>query len=111
MARYHFNLYDGHNLLDDEGLQLASLSEARTQGVKFVGHALSDAGEAVFRDQEWRLEVTDERGLILFAVYVSAHDATAVRQPAPSDKTLRRVERSSLTGPRFFDGRTATVRR
>lgn len=111
MARYHFNLYDGHNLLDDEGYQFSTLSEARTQGVKFVGHALSDAGEEVFADQDWRLEVTDDRGLILFAVYVSAYDAAAARRAASTEKKPSPASRSSLTGPRFFDGRTATVRR
>ena len=78
--RYYYNLFDDRSLLDDDGVELPDLDAARQVAAEFFGAAIKDAGASFFRHQNWRLNVTDERGLILFAVTAFAQHAASFGQ-------------------------------
>ena len=77
MPRFHFNVYDGVTLPDEDGTELPDWHHARAQALLFAGELLKD--EAIHRQlaDGWHIEVTDERGLILFRL-----DFTIVNAPA-----------------------------
>jgi hypothetical protein len=76
MPRYFFNIHDGKNIIDRDGTVLADLAEARVDAVDLAGRSIAEMGEEFWtRDHEWRLEVLDENGRLLFTLKFSANDA------------------------------------
>lgn len=79
MPRFFFNVHDDHALLDDTGTDFPNIAAAKAHVPRFVGELIRDS-EATFWDCDmWRLEVTDEIGLVLFVVHVSAAVSPAMQ--------------------------------
>ncbi|MGU3537760.1 DUF6894 family protein [Methylobacterium sp. A54F] len=66
MPRFFFNVYDGRSEIDHDGTELSDHHEARRQAIRFAGRILDDEAHRIAIGEEWRMEVTDERGLVLF---------------------------------------------
>ena len=66
MPRYHFNVYDGVTLLDKKGVELPNATFARREAIRYSGVLLEEGADKDDLGAEWRMEVTDETGLILF---------------------------------------------
>jgi hypothetical protein len=49
----------------------------RVEMARFVGQMLRDHAEQVWADKDWRIDVTDESGLILYVINISATDSAA----------------------------------
>ena len=79
MPRYHFNVVSGASLLDRDGIDLPDLRTAQTEAVRFSAQSLSDLAETFWDTEEWRLNVTDEEGLILFHLHITGMRAPAFR--------------------------------
>ena len=77
MARYFFNEFDGAYKRDDRGLELPTIEKARLEAVRYAGEAMRDQPELAWRGDEFRVEVTDEKQLVLFTVIVLGVDAPA----------------------------------
>jgi hypothetical protein len=58
-------------------------TELREEVARFVGQCLKDHAQQVWADEDWRIDVTDETGLILYVMHVSAAvtSATASQRP------------------------------
>jgi hypothetical protein len=69
---YHFIVHDGSNVPDPDGTELASLSVARLEAVKLAGELLRDQPQTFWDGSDWHLDVTDERGHILFRLDFTA---------------------------------------
>lgn len=83
MPRYHFNIYDGSSQLDLEGIELSGIRAAREEAVRLAGELLRDGYEGISEADDWRMEVTDDRGLILFRLDFTMMDASAVSGGKP----------------------------
>lgn len=85
MPRYHFNVYDGETVIDDTGVELPDLVFARREAIRHSGELLEDAGRLGVLGEEWRMEVTDSNGLILFSLnfVVTASPAASGAMPKP----------------------------
>ena len=79
MPRFFFHRTDGYFERDDEGVELESLHAARVEAVTFAGSSLAEEPEQIWNGQDFRVEVTDERGMLLFTVITLAIDAPATR--------------------------------
>ena len=77
MPRYFFNRSDGYFERDVEGTELKDVHAARIEAVTFAGASLKDDPAKVWTGQDFRVEVTDESGLILFTVIVLGIDSPA----------------------------------
>lgn len=75
--RFFFNLAGAINDPDNEGFELASISDARTMAVKAAAELIRDRPNIVWAGEEVRVEVTDENHLLLFTVIVFGVDAAA----------------------------------
>jgi hypothetical protein len=53
------------------------LTALRIELARFVGELLKDHAEQVWADEDWRVDVTDERGLILYVMEIQASDSAA----------------------------------
>ena len=77
MPRYHFNVYDGVSLPDDDGTELADIQAARQEAIRFAGRIIADEAHTLALSEDWRMEVTDNSGILLFRldVVVTASEA------------------------------------
>ena len=66
--RYFFNqtgvIYDP----DDEGIEIASLDEARVEAVRYAAEVMRDHPTLVWHGEDFRTEVTNSDQLLLFTV-------------------------------------------
>lgn len=75
----HTNHPTERNIQDDEGLEFASIHDAKCQAVVYAGELLRDVAEHFWDDADFELTVTDDKGLILFSMRVIGVEAPAVR--------------------------------
>ena len=79
MPRYFFNIHDGHSSPDTEGLELLNWQVARRQAVRFAGEILKEEAERLPSGEEWKIEVANARGLILFRLDICCTEGAAVK--------------------------------
>jgi hypothetical protein len=82
MPRYFFHIRDGSDIADLEGTELPDLSSARVAAVELAGSMLREHAEKFWNGEDWRVEVADKSGLILFSLHFSAVEAPAIGRPA-----------------------------
>jgi len=86
LALYHFHVHDGYELPDREGHELPDLAAARRFAVMLGGELIRDHADAFWEHRDWRMDVTDADGLMLFALHFSAVEAPAVRRVEAAQK-------------------------
>ena len=74
LPRYLFNVQDGMNLPDDEGLELAGRDEAHTEAIVTAGEMLRASGRKFLHGDVWEMCVTDEAGKTVCRLRFSAED-------------------------------------
>lgn len=62
---------------DNEGVELATISDARVQAVHLAAGMLRDRPDVAWLGDEFRVEVTDENQLLLFTFVAMGVDAPA----------------------------------
>ena len=77
MPRFHFQVRTDSHVLLTEAADCAGTTEARVEASRRVGELLREHAAAIWADEEWRMDVTDEVGLILFVIQVSAMKSPA----------------------------------
>jgi hypothetical protein len=60
-----------------EVMELRNDVEARVEAAKRVGRFLQDHASKLWTDEHWKMDVTDENGLILFVILVQAMKSAA----------------------------------
>ena len=73
-----FNLAGAIYDPDVEGYEVATIDQARVLAAKHIAEVIADRPEVVWAGEEVRMEVTDERQLVLFTIIVAGVDAAAV---------------------------------
>lgn len=68
MPRYFFHVSDGDLSHDIEGTEFTDIHVAQSQAIRMSGDILRDMGARFWDGTEWKLEVADERGEVLFAL-------------------------------------------
>ena len=62
MPRYFFNVKDGRDMPDHDGLELADPAAARVMAVFTSGEMLRAHAESFWNDRDWQMNVTDDQG-------------------------------------------------
>ena len=78
MPRYFFHIFDGVDIRDYDGVELPDLTFARREALRYAGSLLDQASKRSSLGREWRMDVTDAKGLILFSLSFLVTDAPAV---------------------------------
>lgn len=79
MTYYRFSLNDGRGETGCDRVELAGLDAAKLEAARLAGAMLVDHPESVWTALDWTLLVTDDQGLSLFGISVTATEAPAVR--------------------------------
>ncbi|WP_407664573.1 DUF6894 family protein [Microvirga pudoricolor] len=74
MPRYFFHVTDGSSPRDSSGTELLDIYTAQAPAIRFSGEILREMGARFWNGMEWKLEVTDEQGRILFVLRFSAEE-------------------------------------
>jgi hypothetical protein len=77
MANYHIELRTHERVWDTVDITSADLEALRIEVARFVGELLRDHAMQIWADKDWRIDVTDEDGLILYAMSIFATDSAA----------------------------------
>ncbi len=80
MPRFHFNILGDPDDLDLDGTDFPSVVAAKREARLYAGRILSDSALASSPDDEWRIEVTDSTGLVLFRLDITMMDAPATKR-------------------------------
>ena len=70
MPRFYFHIHAGRSQLDLDGLDLPSREAAQLMAVRLTGETLKDEAHLVAFSDQWRMEVTDDKGAVLFEIDV-----------------------------------------
>ena len=80
MPHYHFNIFDGVASIDQEGTQLPGTTEAMQTAMRYAADVLREEACKPILGEEWRVEVTDGRGMILFRIDMMLSASPALGQ-------------------------------
>ncbi|MHB2209740.1 DUF6894 family protein [Methylobacterium sp. CM6257] len=92
MPRFYFNVHDGKSQFDEQGTELPDWQAARIEAVRLAGYILQDEAKCITPGEDWRIEVTDHTGLILFQIMLQVVMSPALEHSAlgvKSDAWLR----------------------
>ena len=77
MARYNIQLRTESHVSEPLAVDKSDLAELRIEVAQFVGELLRDHGNQIWIDEDWRVDVTDDTGLILYVMQISARNSAA----------------------------------
>ena len=77
MPQYSIALRTETHVRETVEIERADLTALRVELARFVGELLKDHAEQIWVDEDWRVDVMDEDGLILYAMQISATDSAA----------------------------------
>lgn len=77
MTRYHFTTANGGLCKDPEGTELASDAEAKIMAVQFAGEVLASEPKMLWRDGQFKVEVSDDKGAIRWTVMAIATEVAS----------------------------------
>jgi hypothetical protein len=69
---YNFEVRTPSHVMVTEGAELADSTAARVEAAKRIGQLLHDHASQLWVDEDWQIDVTDSRGLILYTVHITA---------------------------------------
>ena len=81
MPRFNIELRSESHVATTLEVEAADIDALRIEIAKFVGELLKDHAAQIWEDQDWRVDATDETGLILFVMHVFA-SSTAATMPS-----------------------------
>ena len=84
MPRFHFNVHDGADLPDRTGTELADWQDARLEAIRLAGAILREDARRIALGEDWRMEVTDETGLMLFRLDFTVMETAATMRSGPA---------------------------
>lgn len=81
MPLYHIELRTQDRIWDTLKIERDDMDALRVELSVFVGDLLKEHAQKIWLDQDWRVDVTDHRGLILYVLHIFATDSAAVSAP------------------------------
>ena len=77
MPRYNIELRTADRVWETLAVERDDHEGLRIEMARFVGELLKDHAGRIWQDQDWRVDVTDEAGLILYVMNIFATDSAA----------------------------------
>ena len=82
MSQYHIELRTQERVWEALVVDAKSIGSLRIEVAAFVGELLKDHAAQIWVDKDWRVDVTDETGLILFVMHLFVTDSSALVAPS-----------------------------
>ena len=83
MPKYFFNVHDGLDIADDDGIECADLDTALREAVRYAGALLKDTGHHLNLGDTWSLEVVEETASTAFRIDLQIRPGLARAVSAP----------------------------
>lgn len=83
MQHYYFNMHNGGDHPDPTGMWLKTLGVARDTAGQLAADMLREYPSECWNRSDCKVEATNDEGLILFTIIISAFDAPACAGNAP----------------------------
>lgn len=77
MPLYNFELRTQNRVWETISVEREDITALRIEMATFVGDLLKEHADKVWEDQDWRVDVTDGGGLILYVMHISATNTAA----------------------------------
>ena len=77
MPNYNIELRTADRVWETHAVERDDLTALRTEVARFVGDLLKEHAQEIWADRDWRVDVTDDTGLILYVLHVLATDSAA----------------------------------
>ena len=77
MPGYNINIRTASHIADTLHVEKDSLTDLRLEMARFVGELLKDHASLIWEDQDWQVDVSDQSGLILYVMHISASETAA----------------------------------
>jgi hypothetical protein len=77
MALYHIELRTADQVWETLDVERDDVEGLRIEMARFVGELLKDHAGKIWVDKDWRVDVTDDTGLILYVMHLFATDSAA----------------------------------
>jgi hypothetical protein len=77
MPVFHFQVRTDTHVLIEKSAELPGTKEARAEAARRAGALLLEHADQIWTDEDWRMDVTDHAGLILFVLHISAQRTSA----------------------------------
>ncbi len=77
MAKYHIELRTPDQVWETVHIERDDLEGLRVEMARFVGELLKDHAGKIWADKDWRVDVTDQGGLILYSLNIFVTDCAA----------------------------------
>ena len=81
VPRFHIELRSTSHVATTLEIDRDDLAGLRVEVARFIGELLKDHAAQIWKDEDWQVEATDEKGLILFTMNVFASDTAATMMP------------------------------
>ena len=81
MPTYHIELRTAQRVWDTIVVEQPDVTSLRSEVARFVGELLHEHAEQLWLDEEWRVDVTDHKGLIMFVLHLFVTESTALAAP------------------------------
>lgn len=82
MPLYFFHSQDGDVVIDPDGTECADYSAAKVEAVRLMGGLIAEQPEDFWGSESMKLMVTNESGMLLFALDLSCVEAPRLGTPA-----------------------------
>lgn len=77
MPRFNLEVRTNDRVMQSIPAQAEDHEGLRIETARLIGALLKDHAELIWVDENWRIDGTDEKGLILFSIHVFATDTPA----------------------------------
>ncbi|TRW14753.1 DUF6894 family protein [Glacieibacterium frigidum] len=74
MALYHINIRTESHIAECIDVERDDLTGLRLEMARFVGELLRDHAEQIWVDEDWRVDVTDANGAIIYVMHIGANE-------------------------------------
>jgi hypothetical protein len=81
MPQFNIELRTRDRVWETLVIEKENQTEARVEVARFVGELLKDHAHRIWVDEDWRVDVTDEMGLILFVMHLFVTNTAAMAPP------------------------------
>jgi hypothetical protein len=83
LPTYRINVRTESHIAASVPIESYDLTALRREMATFVGELLKDHADLIWEDQDWQVDVTNESGLILYVLHVSAMGTAATQGTVP----------------------------
>jgi hypothetical protein len=79
MAKFNIELRTESHISETLAVEMDDLTALRVEVARFVGEMLREHAGQIWVDEDWRIDVTDHKGLILYVMQIQAIRAPVTR--------------------------------